>query len=539
MEIKRLGVMVDCSRNAVPTVCGIKRFADKMNKMGYNTLMLYTEDTYEAENEPYFGYFRGRYTTEELIEIVEYCEKTGIEVIPCIQTLAHLNRIFLWQPYKEINDVNDILLVDEERTYVLIKNMFKSLRKSFKTDYIHIGMDEAHMLGAGKYRDNHGIKPQTELFLTHLKRVCDIAAEYGFKPIIWSDMFFRMQFGGEYYVKTGQLTEDVIARIPENLELVYWDYYHYDSETYAHMIKEHKRTGRNTWFAGGAWKWEGFRANCGKTIKTITPALEECFKSGVKNVIMTCWGDDGNECPLNAVLPSLFYVSEYVKGNKNISGIKERFYDVFGESWNDFALLDLNPPESTGKRDEFSSGSKTMLYSDVFTGFEDSAVWGDRREDLFYGELSKKLFYAAKTSNNYGYIFESYSDLCRVLSLKYSLGARTREIYKSRDKNALKNLIKDYKNVIKYLEKFIVSFGKMWMTDNKPFGLEVQEIRLGGLKQRLECCRGRLKEYLAGKITAIEELEIELLDVHGGDKRLVKGVFDECQYKNLVSVNVL
>ena len=53
---KMLGVMLDCSRNAVMNVKTVKKYADVIKKMGYNTLMRYTEDTYEVNNQPYFGH---------------------------------------------------------------------------------------------------------------------------------------------------------------------------------------------------------------------------------------------------------------------------------------------------------------------------------------------------------------------------------------------------------------------------------------------------------------------------------------------------
>ena len=55
--------------------------------MGYNTLYIYTEDTYEVEDLPYFGYLRGAYTKEEVNEIVEFASGFGIEIVPSIQTL--------------------------------------------------------------------------------------------------------------------------------------------------------------------------------------------------------------------------------------------------------------------------------------------------------------------------------------------------------------------------------------------------------------------------------------------------------------------
>ena len=91
------GVMIDCSRNAVPNVAGLKRFFDIISQMGYNLAMLYTEDTYEVEKEPYFGYKRGRYSASELRELDDYAASVGIELVPCIQTLAHLNAAFRWR----------------------------------------------------------------------------------------------------------------------------------------------------------------------------------------------------------------------------------------------------------------------------------------------------------------------------------------------------------------------------------------------------------------------------------------------------------
>ena len=121
MEQRTLGVMIDCSRNAVMNVPSLKKFIDYLSKMGYNMLQLYTEDTYEIEGEPYFGYLRGRYTKEELNEVDAYAKEHGIEMIPCIQTLAHLNCITRWGGvYGGYTDIGDILLAEDERTYTLI-----------------------------------------------------------------------------------------------------------------------------------------------------------------------------------------------------------------------------------------------------------------------------------------------------------------------------------------------------------------------------------------------------------------------------------
>ena len=123
---KRFGVMLDCSRNAVMKPEQVKKFVDYISAFGYNCIQLYTEDTFEVDGEPYFGYLRGRYTKDELKNIDAYCAKKGVELIPCVQTLAHVNQIFRWNEYAcTVCDTGDILLADEARTYALIENIFK------------------------------------------------------------------------------------------------------------------------------------------------------------------------------------------------------------------------------------------------------------------------------------------------------------------------------------------------------------------------------------------------------------------------------
>ena len=103
--------MFDVSRNGVMLPEKVKEYIGILKNFGYNGIMLYTEDTYEIPEEPYFGYMRGRYTKSEIKEIDEYALSRGVELIPCIQTLAHLDTVFDWREYGEIHDVRDLSLI--------------------------------------------------------------------------------------------------------------------------------------------------------------------------------------------------------------------------------------------------------------------------------------------------------------------------------------------------------------------------------------------------------------------------------------------
>lgn len=509
---KRFGVMLDMSRNAVMRPSEVKKLALLLKSFGYNMIQLYTEDTYEVDGEPYFGYLRGRYSKAELSDMVSYCNSIGVEVIPCIQTLAHLNQIFMWNEYKKIQDVDDILLAGEPRTYELIENMMNTVKQCFTSSVVHIGMDEAHMLGLGKYFDTHGAENRFDILHRHLEKVIEIAEKYGLRPVMWSDMFFRLANKGEYVLKdTSLITDEVISAKPQGVDLVYWDYYSNDPLRYRMMLDAHRKFGGYTWFAGGAWSWRGFAANNEWTIESMTPAMAECKAAGVDNIIMTMWGDDGKECSFYSLLPSLFAIKKIYDGENDIEKIKKDFFSIIGESFDGMMLLDLPVYMGDAPKNE-KLFLKYQLYSDAFMGFLDPVDYRGSKED--YEKMSERLIAAGKNSA-YGYIFESNAALCRALAIKFDLGQRTREAYKSGNKEALEAVVADYEKAIEAVEEFVTLFRKLWFKENKPHGFDVHELRLGGLLMRLRSQRERLIAYLSCEADKIDELEEELLEYNG------------------------
>lgn len=502
-----LGVMIDMSRNAVMSVDGLKRFLPLLAKMGYNCIMLYTEDTYEVVDEPYFGYMRGRYSASELKEIDDIAYSLGIEVIPCIQTLAHMNAFIRWN--KTPIDCGDILLTDDEKTYELIDRMFKSVSECFRSRNIHIGMDEAAMLGRGKHLDKFGYEDANSIIKRHLARVCEIADKYGYKtPMLWSDMFFRTFSYGGYYIPKTDIPKEVIDAVPKNVIPVYWDYYHNTEEFYDGMIENHLQLSDKVLFAGGAWCWSGLVPFNGSTLDNMLPAIRSCRKYGVKDIIFTLWGDDGGECDHFSQLPSLFYLAEYTLGNTDENSIKEKFRRVVGMDYDDFIEIDL--PNKLPATNAFANPSKYMLFSDYFNDFLDWTVaegYGKK-----YEEYSEKLSALAKRSRTYGYLFDTEAKLCSVLALKYELGLNTRKAYEAGDKAELERLAKEvYPEVEKRLKVFHAAFEKQWFKNNKPCGFDVQDLRIGGIIQRTISCRKRLLDYVSGKTDSIPELEEKLL----------------------------
>lgn len=508
----RFGIMLDCSRNAVMSVPALKRWIDIMEDLGYNTLMLYTEDTYEVDNQPYFGYLRGRYSQKELREIDDYAYEKGIELIPAIQTLAHLNAIFRWPAYRGINDCDDILLAGEDKTYQLIEDMFASLEKSVRTRTVNIGMDEAHMLGRGRYQSLHGFEDRFDILLNHLKKVAEIAEKHGFECIMWGDMFFRL-LGGDYH-SDRSVPEHIREMIPNNVNLIYWDYYSTDTERYSKQIESHSKIKNNIWFAGGLWSWTGFAPHNQYSIDATKAAFDACIKHGVKDVFLTMWGDNGAECSKFSLLPSMYYAAQIARGAEDLDEIKRGFYEKFGIAFDDFMLADLKGTPNE-KKDSTLNPEKYMLYNDCLCGVLDSTVREGDAEA--YGECAEKLK-ILEENPQYGYLFKTLRTLCEVLSVKFDIGVRTRRAYEAKDEGELKNIIGDYERLTGLIDAFYTAFREQWDKENKPNGFDIQDIRIGGLRLRVQHCKERLEAFLEGKIPSLSELEEPILDFYGSGK---------------------
>lgn len=505
---KRFGVMLDNSRNAVMKPSQVKKFVDYLAAMGYNALMLYTEDTYEIDGEPKFGYLRGRYTKDELKEIDAYCAAKGVELIPCIQTLAHLNSIFRWSEYACVNDTRDILLADDERTYQLIDRMFDTLSECFTSRLVNIGMDEAHDLGRGKYLDKHGLVDRFEILTKHLRRVLEIAKNHGFECAMWSDMFMRLANGGDYY--GSNVSGESSAQVPNGVNLIYWDYYHDQKETYDKMFALHEKlvSRDRIWFAGGAWSWNGFVPDNAYTRRTMTPAMLSCREKGIENIIITMWGDNGKECSSFALLPSLYYIKRTYEGESDLLNIKRGFNALTGLDYDSMCLLD-SPNDQIYPSGECTNESKYFLYNDLFLGKFDAHV--PEGIGAKFAKCGNVLRRRSTSCPGFKYLFDTESALCDVLAIKAELGVKIRAAYKAGDKDLIKKLALEVRRLEVKLDRFFVAFKDLWHRENKPHGFDVQDARLGGLKQRLRSCRERLDGYVAGKIDSIPELEEEIL----------------------------
>jgi hexosaminidase len=536
-QFQTSGVMLDVSRNAVLKVEVVQRLLRHMAIMGLNVAMLYTEDTYEVPDYPYFGYMRGRYTEEELRHCDEYADIFGIEMIPCIQTLGHLTMALKWGYAQEIRDTNDILLAGNPKTYQFIESMMAAASRPFKSKRIHVGMDEAHQLGLGHFLKQNGYKNRFDIMNQHLQEVVSIAGRLGLSPMIWSDMYFRLgSKDGEYYDPDACIPKDAAKSIPANVQLVYWDYYHDDEEFYRSFIKKHTELGRNTVFAGGAWTWNGIAPNYGRAFKTTESALSACKKEGIQEIFTTLWGDNGAETPLATALPVMQLFAEHTyKKTVDMERIRERFLFCTGCHLDDFLLLNSfdETPGVMANNLYSSNASKFLLWQDVLIGLFDENIKGLEMNE-HYKRLVPELNAAKDRNPGASGIFGFYEQLAVLLSLKSEIGIQVKSAYDRGDKSTMAGLLETIQKLTIMAETLHALHRGMWFSLNKPFGWEIIELRYGGLAARLKTAHLRIQQWLEGEINKVEELEESRLK-HDGPNGIPEGSLGNHFYYRIVT----
>jgi len=312
MQLDCLGVMVDVSRNGVLLPEAVRAFLCRLALMGYNSLILYAEDTYEVPGEPFFGYLRGRYTPAEMKGLDDYADALGIEMFPCIQTLAHLAQILQWPAYYANRDTKDILLAEDEATYRLVEKMIAAATAPFRSRRIHVGMDEPTASAPEDTALSLATKNPFAIINRHLKRVRSLCRKLGVRPMIWSDMYFRLgSKTNDYYDRDSRIPRKVVAGIPRDVDLVYWDYYHTEVEFYEEWIDRHRTLGSEPIMAGGVWTWNHFWASLPFSFTITEAAMRACKNKKLRQAFTTMWGDDGMECDLFSALPGIQFFAEH------------------------------------------------------------------------------------------------------------------------------------------------------------------------------------------------------------------------------------
>ena len=183
-------------------------------------------------------------------EIVDAIESYGIEVIPEVQTLAHIEYITNAYPefaelgkYIEENGKDRLAGIPHthipehcycphnEKCMAIVHDIIDEVVEVVRPKrYVHIGHDEVYHLGLCEECKKKGAP---SVYVEHVKHLYDYLKEKGLGTMLWSDMFHTKM----YY--TGTRFDFVKRELPKDLVLLDFTwYFHLDSDIEDSLLPE-------------------------------------------------------------------------------------------------------------------------------------------------------------------------------------------------------------------------------------------------------------------------------------------------------------
>jgi hypothetical protein len=499
-----LGILLDCGHNPTVTTAHFRTWLRRLTLLGYDTAMVYTEAGYLLPGEPCFGYQRGAYTLDEMRELDRYAATLGIEMVGSIQALGHLEQVLKWSPNGLLRDTEHTLLVGEPAANALVDNMVAFWSQACASRRLHVGMDETYDLGRGRYLDLHGYRRGLDLYVEHLQMVSETCQRHGVRPMVWSDVLFRLaSTTGGHYDPGSRLPHEVRALLPRDLDLVYWDYYSPDPAHYRERIAQHRNLGYEPVMASAVWSWPTPWHNWRATEANGGACVEACREAGLQEMIFALWSDDGGFWDMDSNLAGVALMAErcYGDGTVDDAALARRFAAVCGSN------LSLHRAAS---RLNDSLQACSVLWDDPLQAIYLRYAAKDgtdalREAEAHYRDVAASL--AGQESDTAAGDLGHAALVSQVLAAKTGLAARLFDAYASHDREALTAIAQEVPQVVELIDQLAASYRRRWLATCQPFGLEVIQIRFAGQAARYRELGQRLSEYLDGEIATIAELE--------------------------------
>jgi len=207
------GVHIDLKQHA-PRWDWLMAWLEQLAAWKINTLVLEYEDKFPYARAADIAH-RTAWSAEQVRRFVARAESLGIQVVPLVQTLGHLEYVLVHDRYAELRERPDVLSQAcpcNPRTFDLVTTMLAEVIALHPgSDFVHIGADEAAFLGrcpdcARRAADGGAVR----LYAEYVGRVCDWVVSRGKRPVMWDDILRR------------ELEQ--AQRLPRSTVLMYWDY---------------------------------------------------------------------------------------------------------------------------------------------------------------------------------------------------------------------------------------------------------------------------------------------------------------------------
>lgn len=288
------GVMLDVSRDRVPTMDELIRLIDRLASWKINHLQLYTEHTFAYAGHEAVWQASSPLTRDEVQRLDLHCRSRGIVLAANQNCLGHLEHWFAEPRYARLAEIAPgkpwdfagiiiktgpfSLCPTDPRSLVLVEDLLGQLLPCFSAPWVNIGCDEAHDVGQGRSRDAVAARGRAAVYLDHVRAVCAIAARHGKRPQFWADIALEHP--------------EALADLPDELVGLAWGYE--PDAPFARWCEQLRAGGREVWVCPGTSCWRSITGRTTERRANLLAAARDGLAHGARGFLVTAWGDLGH-----------------------------------------------------------------------------------------------------------------------------------------------------------------------------------------------------------------------------------------------------
>ncbi len=297
------GVMLDISRDKVPTMETLFRLAEELANWKINHLELYTEHTFAYKNHRAVWEHASPMTAEEIRELDAFCAERHIELVPNQNCFGHLTRWLKYEPYKALAEAPDgfdtpwgerrdgpfSLNPLDPKSIALVEELLAELLPNFASRNVNVGCDETFDLGQGKSKAACEQLGKGRVYLDFLLKIHAAVKAHGHTMHFWGDIILNHP--------------ELIPDLPRDIVPLVWGYE--ADHPFTSQCEQFARAGLPFFVCPGTSTWNSVIGRTDTALANLDNAAQNALAHGATGYLITAWGDNGHWQPYAVDLPPL------------------------------------------------------------------------------------------------------------------------------------------------------------------------------------------------------------------------------------------
>lgn len=285
------GVLLDISRDRVPTMETLYELVDLLASWKVNQLQLYTEHTFAYRNHPTVWAKASPITGEEILALDAFCRQRFIELTPNQNTFGHMRRWLIHDRYRDLAEAPDgcqtrwgwfdqpySLNPTDPRSLDLVRDLLDELLPHFSSRQVNVGCDETVDLGQGRSQEACAILGEGRVYLDFVQKIHREVKARGRTMQYWGDIIM------EHPALAPELPRDAIA-----LEWGYEADHPFDLHGALFAA-----SGVPFYVCAGTSSWRSLAGRTDNALGNLRSAAANGLKHGAIGYLNTDWGDEGH-----------------------------------------------------------------------------------------------------------------------------------------------------------------------------------------------------------------------------------------------------